>query len=172
MLLHCSDPITIHLNKNNMSEYKQTLNLPKTAFPMKANLAQREPGILKQWQQQGLYQQIREQRKGNSTFILHDGPPYANGDIHIGHAVNKILKDIIVKSQSLNGHDAPYVPGWDCHGLPIELQVEKKIGKAGVKVPAHPIFAMPAVNTRRSRSINNARILSASVCWVIGTNLT
>jgi len=101
---------------------------------MKANLAQREPEMLKQWQENDLYGQIRKSKEGAKKFILHDGPPYANGDIHIGHAVNKILKDIIVKSQSLNGLDAPYVPGWDCHGLPIELQVEKKIGKAGVKV--------------------------------------
>lgn len=114
--------------------YKDTLNLPKTAFPMKANLAQREPEMLKQWQGNDLYGKIRAQKAGAKKFILHDGPPYANGDIHIGHAVNKILKDIIVKSQGLNGYDAPYIPGWDCHGLPIELQVEKKIGKAGVKV--------------------------------------
>ncbi len=117
-----------------MTKYKDTLNLPKTAFPMKANLAHREPEMLKKWQEDDLYGQIRKSKEGAKKFILHDGPPYANGDIHIGHAVNKILKDIIVKSQSLNGLDAPYVPGWDCHGLPIELQVEKKIGKAGVKV--------------------------------------
>jgi isoleucyl-tRNA synthetase len=103
---------------------------------MKGNLAQREPEMLKHWQENDLYGQIRQKREGAKKFILHDGPPYANGDIHIGHAVNKILKDIIVKSQGLNGFDAPYVPGWDCHGLPIELQVEKKIGKAGVKVDA------------------------------------
>jgi isoleucyl-tRNA synthetase len=119
-----------------MTSYKDTLNLPKTAFPMKANLAQREPEMLKHWQENDLYGQIRKKRESNKKFILHDGPPYANGDIHIGHAVNKILKDIIVKSQSLNGLDAPYIPGWDCHGLPIELMVEKKIGKAGVKVDA------------------------------------
>lgn len=120
-----------------MAEYKHTLNLPKTDFPMKANLAQREPAMLKSWQDDDLYQQIRQHRSGAEQFILHDGPPYANGDIHIGHAVNKILKDIIIKSQTLNGLDAPYVPGWDCHGLPIELQVEKKKGKAGVKIDAH-----------------------------------
>ena len=117
-----------------MSDYKQTLNLPKTAFPMKANLAQREPGMLKNWQQNGLYEKIREARAGCDQFILHDGPPYANGDIHIGHAVNKILKDVVVKSRTMDGFDAPYVPGWDCHGLPIEHKVETKIGKAGVKV--------------------------------------
>lgn len=117
-----------------MTDYKATLNLPQTSFAMKANLAQREPGMLKQWQQTDLYQQIRNARSGREQFILHDGPPYANGDIHIGHAVNKILKDIIIKAKTLSGFDAPYVPGWDCHGLPIEHNVEKKVGKAGVKV--------------------------------------
>tara|TARA_R110000772_G_scaffold64210_3_gene143740 strand:+ start:62276 stop:65098 length:2823 start_codon:yes stop_codon:yes gene_type:complete len=119
-----------------MSEYKHTLNLPETSFAMKANLAQREPGMLKRWQEEDVYQQIRDARAGRQKFVLHDGPPYANGDIHIGHAVNKILKDIIVKSKTLSGFDAPYVPGWDCHGLPIELNVEKKVGKAGQKVDA------------------------------------
>lgn len=117
-----------------MTDYKSTLNLPVTDFAMKANLAQREPEMLKAWQAKKVYEQIREARKGREQFILHDGPPYANGDIHIGHAVNKILKDIIVKSKTLSGFDAPYVPGWDCHGLPIEHNVEKKIGKAGDKV--------------------------------------
>ena len=117
-------------------DYKSTLNLPKTAFAMKANLAQREPEMLKRWEKQGLYQEIRKARVGREKFILHDGPPYANGDIHIGHSVNKIIKDIIVKSKTLSGFDAPYVPGWDCHGLPIELQVEKKHGK-----PCHKIDA-------------------------------
>lgn len=117
-----------------MSDYKHTLNLPATDFPMKGNLAQREPGMLKQWQDMDLYGKIREARAGAEKFILHDGPPYANGSIHIGHAVNKILKDIIVKSKTIDGYDAPYIPGWDCHGLPIEHNVEKKVGKAGVKV--------------------------------------
>ncbi|RMA78400.1 isoleucine--tRNA ligase [Umboniibacter marinipuniceus] len=118
-----------------MSDYKSTLNLPETGFPMRGNLAQREPQMLKEWDESGLYELIREARKGCEQFILHDGPPYANGDIHIGHSVNKILKDIIVKSKTISGFDAPYVPGWDCHGLPIEHNVEKKLGKAGVKVP-------------------------------------
>lgn len=117
-----------------MSDYKVTLNLPQTAFPMKANLAQREPKMLTAWQQKDIYQKIREARAGCEQFILHDGPPYANGNIHIGHSVNKILKDIIIKSKTLSGYDAPYIPGWDCHGLPIEHNVEKKVGKAGVKV--------------------------------------
>lgn len=119
-----------------MSDYKHTLNLPETEFPMRGNLAQREPKMLKQWTDKKLYQQIRVAKKGQTPFILHDGPPYANGDIHIGHAVNKILKDIIVKAKTLSDFDAPYVPGWDCHGLPIELMVEKKVGKPGKKVTA------------------------------------
>lgn len=117
-----------------MTDYKKTLNLPSTNFAMKANLAQREPGFVKKWQESKLYEQIRSARKGREQFVLHDGPPYANGDIHLGHAVNKILKDIIVKSKTMSGFDSPYVPGWDCHGLPIEHRVEKKVGKAGVKV--------------------------------------
>jgi len=119
-----------------VADYKHTLNLPDTDFPMRGNLPNREPQILAQWKENDLYGQIRKKSEGCEPFILHDGPPYANGDIHIGHAVNKILKDIIVKSQTMDGKDAPYVPGWDCHGLPIELQVEKKVGKAGVKVDA------------------------------------
>ncbi|ORU91515.1 MAG: isoleucine--tRNA ligase [Cycloclasticus sp. symbiont of Bathymodiolus heckerae] len=117
-------------------DYKTTLNLPQTSFPMKGNLANREPVALKRWQDIGLYQKIRDKFAGKPQFILHDGPPYANGPIHIGHAVNKVLKDMIIKSKTLQGFDSPYVPGWDCHGLPIELMVEKKIGKAGVKVTA------------------------------------
>ena len=119
-----------------MSDYKATLNLPQTDFPMKANLAQREPERLKAWAEMDLYGQMREAGQGKPTFILHDGPPYANGELHVGHAINKILKDIIIKSKTLSGFDAPYVPGWDCHGLPIELNVEKKVGKPGHKVTA------------------------------------
>ena len=119
-----------------MADYKSTLNLPDTEFPMRGNLANREPERLQKWQDQDLYQMIRDARVGRKRYVLHDGPPYANGDIHIGHAVNKILKDMIVKSRTLNGEDAPYVPGWDCHGLPIEHQVEKDLGKVGVKVEA------------------------------------
>jgi isoleucyl-tRNA synthetase len=115
---------------NNMTDYKKTLNLPDTPFPMRGDMVKREPQMLARWQEQQRYQRIRAAKLGLPKFILHDGPPYANGDIHIGHAVNKILKDIIIKSRTLSGYDAPYVPGWDCHGLPIELQVEKKHGKA------------------------------------------
>ncbi len=119
-----------------MADYKDTLNLPQTAFPMKADLARREPDVLRYWQELNLYHRQRAAFAGRPKFVLHDGPPYANGAIHIGHAVNKVLKDIIVKSKTLSGFDAPYVPGWDCHGLPIEQVVEKKLGKVGVAVDA------------------------------------
>jgi isoleucyl-tRNA synthetase len=112
-----------------MADYKNTLNLPDTPFPMRGDLAKREPGWVREWQQRGVYRRLRSVAKGRPRFVLHDGPPYANGDIHIGHAVNKILKDVIVKSRMLAGFDAPYVPGWDCHGMPIEVQIEKMYGK-------------------------------------------
>jgi len=119
-----------------MKDYKETLNLPGTSFPMKGNLPNKEPEILGLWEKIDLYQKIREQQKNKKSFLLLDGPPYANGKIHIGHALNKILKDIIIKSKTLSGFDAPYLPGWDCHGLPIEHQVEKKKGKVGSKIEA------------------------------------
>jgi len=112
-----------------MADYKDTLNLPETPFPMRGDLAKREPQWVKEWQEKGIYRRLRQIAKGRPTFVLHDGPPYANGDIHIGTAVNKILKDMVVKSRSLAGFDARYVPGWDCHGMPIEVQIEKKYGK-------------------------------------------
>ncbi|EYU16213.1 isoleucine--tRNA ligase [Photorhabdus aegyptia] len=119
-----------------MSDYKNTLNLPETGFPMRGDLAKREPDMLKRWYKDELYQVIRKAKAGKKTFILHDGPPYANGNIHIGHSVNKILKDIIIKSKGMAGYDSPYIPGWDCHGLPIELKVEQIIGKPGEKFSA------------------------------------
>ncbi|HVL36664.1 MAG TPA: isoleucine--tRNA ligase [Burkholderiales bacterium] len=112
-----------------MADYKDTLNLPETPFPMRGDLARREPQWVREWQERGVYRRLRTIARGRPRFVLHDGPPYANGDIHIGTAVNKILKDIIVKSKTLAGFDAPYVPGWDCHGMPIEVQIEKKHGK-------------------------------------------
>lgn len=115
-----------------MSNYKATLNLPKTDFPMRGNLAKREPEMLARWEKMDLYKKIRAASAAREkTFILHDGPPYANGEIHIGHAVNKVIKDMIVKSRQLDGYDSPYIPGWDCHGLPIENKVESDIGKPG-----------------------------------------
>jgi isoleucyl-tRNA synthetase len=124
-----------------MADYKHTINLPQTDFPMKADLAQREPAQLARWEEQGTYAELRRVAAGRPRFVLHDGPPYANGAIHIGHAVNKILKDIIVKSRSLDGYDAPYIPGWDCHGLPIELAVEKKVGRPGQKLDVNAFRA-------------------------------
>ena len=110
-------------------DYKNSLNLPDTPFPMRGDLAKREPGWISQWEENKVYAAIRQASAGRPKFILHDGPPYANGDIHIGHAVNKVLKDIIVKSRNMAGFDAQYVPGLDCHGMPIEVQIEKKYGK-------------------------------------------
>ncbi|HEX7692909.1 MAG TPA: class I tRNA ligase family protein, partial [Sphingomonas sp.] len=125
--------------RDGQRDWRDTVFLPKTDFPMKAGLAAKEPAILERWQKLGLYQRLREARAGRERWILHDGPPYANGDIHMGHAMNKVLKDIIVRSQSLMGKDAPYIPGWDCHGLPIEWKVEeayraKKLNKDDVPV--------------------------------------
>ena len=117
-----------------MTDYKNTLNLPETGFPMRGDLAKREPAMLQNWYNKELYRKIRQVKKGKKAFILHDGPPYANGKLHIGHAVNKIIKDIIIKSKGLSGYDSPYIPGWDCHGLPIEQKVEEQVGKPGVKV--------------------------------------
>jgi isoleucyl-tRNA synthetase len=109
-------------------DYKSTLNLPKTAFPMKANLVKKEPEILANWENLNLYQLIRKTSLGRKRYMLHDGPPYANGHIHMGTAFNKILKDIIIRSKQMAGFDAPYVPGWDCHGLPIEHKVDMELG--------------------------------------------
>jgi isoleucyl-tRNA synthetase len=119
-----------------VADYKGTINLPETGFPMKADLAQREPKMLEAWEQKGLYQKIRAVSQGRPRFVLHDGPPYANGAAHLGHFLNKVLKDIVVKSHQLDGYDSPYIPGWDCHGLPIEHQIEKKFGRVGNKLDA------------------------------------
>ncbi len=116
-----------------MTDYRTTVNLLDTPFPMRGNLAKREGAWVDQWRQQKRYEKLRQITAGRPKFVLHDGPPYANGDIHIGHAVNKVLKDMIVRSKTWAGFDAPYVPGWDCHGLPIELMVEKLYGK---EIPA------------------------------------
>ena len=139
-----------------MSDYKTTLNLPSTDFPMRASLPTREPETLKKWQEQDVYQAIRDARKGAPQFILHDGPPYANGHLHCGHALNKILKDMILKSKTLSGFDANFVPGWDCHGLPIELNVEKKIGRAGDKVSAKEFREACAKYAKEQMAIQSA----------------
>ena len=122
-------------------DLKKTVNLPKTSFPMKANLPVLEPKLLEQWESTGLYQRIREARQGRTQYVLHDGPPYANGNIHLGTAFNKILKDFIVKSKTMAGFDAPYVPGWDCHGLPIEFKVDQELGKRKASMSAAQIRA-------------------------------
>jgi isoleucyl-tRNA synthetase len=124
--------------QNKGPSYRATLNLPDTPFPMRGDLAKREPGWIKQWDDKGIYKRIRQVSKGRPIWVLHDGPPYANNDIHIGHAVNKVLKDIIVKSKNMAGLDARYVPGWDCHGMPIEVQIEKLHGR---NLPAREVIA-------------------------------
>src|SRR5271166_691407 len=124
-------------------EYQKTLNLPQTDFPMKAGLVQKEPRMLERWQKDEIYKRIRQKSKGAVPFILHDGPPYANGHIHIGHALNKILKDMIVKYKTMKGFDALYIPGWDCHGLPIEHQLLKDM-KASKSDFDTPVFRQKA----------------------------
>src|SRR5690348_335500 len=123
----------------NRQDYRSTVFLPRTDFPMKAGLPQKEPGIAARWESEGLYQQIRETRAGREKFIFHDGPPYANGDIHIGHALNHTIKDMVVRTQTLLGKDAPYVPGWDCHGLPIEWKVEEQYRKKKLNKDEVPV---------------------------------
>src|SRR5438093_1098367 len=118
-------------------ELKSTLNLPKTDFPMKANLPQNEPKWLERWENLRLYDRIRQARQHAPSYVLHDGPPYANGPIHLGHALNKCLKDFVVKSKTMLGFDSPYVPGWDCHGLPIEIKVDQQLG--GKKLQMRPV---------------------------------
>jgi isoleucyl-tRNA synthetase len=149
-------------------DLKRTVNLPKTAFSMKANLPQTEPKMLERWEKEDLYQRIRASRAGRPTFILHDGPPYANGRIHLGTAFNKILKDFIVKSKTMAGFDSPYVPGWDCHGLPIEIRWIATWARARPKCRPWK-SAPPAANTRRSTSTCSGRISSAWEFWASGT---
>ena len=154
-----------------MADYKGTINLPETGFPMKADLAQREPKMLAAWEANDLYAKIRAISRGRPRFVLHDGPPYANGASHLGPRVNKVLKDIVVKSHSLDGYDSPYVPGWDCHGLPIEHQVEKKFGRVGAKLNAKEFRAgLPQVRAgagrtaaQRVQALRRARRLGPSV---------
>ena len=137
-------------------DLKKTVNLPRTDFPMKADLPKNEPKILARWEESKLYEKIREVRAGRPQWILHDGPPYANGNIHLGTAFNKILKDFIVKSKSMAGYDAPYIPGWDCHGLPIEIKVDSELGERKAKMTQSQIraacrrYAEKYVNIHRS----------------------
>ncbi len=149
-------------------DYKTTLNLPKTDFPMKANLKDLEPRIIEKWRQEKIYGRMQEQAKGKKRYILHDGPPYANGHIHIGHALNKILKDIIVKYKSMQGFSSPYVPGWDCHGLPIEHQVLKNLGPKKETMSQAEIRSS-AASMPRSSSTSSATSSSGSACSATGT---
>ena len=146
-------------------DYKSTVFLPRTDFPMRAGLPKREPEILARWQAMGLYRRLRENAKGREKFILHDGPPYANGNLHMGHAMNKILKDVINRSQQMLGKDANYVPGWDCHGLPIEWKIEEGYRKRGQDKDKVPIvefrrecrdFAEHWVGDRKSTRLNSS----------------
>ena len=146
-------------------ESKYPVNMTDTAFPMRGDLAKREPGWVKQWQEKKIYERVRKAAAGRPKFILHDGPPYANGDIHLGHAVNKILKDMVVKSRTMAGFDAPYVPGWDCHGMPIEIQIEKLYGK---NLPTAEVLQRP-VPMRSNRSTASAPASSAWACSANGT---
>jgi isoleucyl-tRNA synthetase len=136
---------------------KSTLNLPQTAFAMKANLPQNEPARLAAWVEQDLYGEIRKARDGAAKYILHDGPPYANGAIHLGHALNKCIKDFVVKTKTMAGFDAPYIPGWDCHGLPIEIKVDEQLGRKKLEMPAVSVrracreYAQKYVDLQRSQ---------------------
>lgn len=143
-----------------MTDYKSTLNLPKTDFPMRGNLPKREPERLAQWRERDLYRAVRQHAAGRPKFVLHDGPPYANGDIHIGHAVNKILKDVINKTRLLEGFDTPYVPGWDCHGLPIDWWSSASTASRASSSTSVP-SARPVATTRPARSTVSARTSSA-----------
>jgi len=147
------------------TDYRATLNLPDTPFPMRGDLPRREPGWVKEWEDKGLYQKLRAARCEHEKFVLHDGPPYANGQIHMGHAVNKILKDMIVKARQLKGLDAAYIPGWDCHGLPIENAIEKKHGR---NLPRDEMQAKSRAFAT-SRSASRWPTSSGWACWAIGT---
>jgi isoleucyl-tRNA synthetase len=138
-------------------DLKQTLNLPRTDFSMKANLPVAEPKMLERWKQEDLYGKIREARRGKPTYILHDGPPYANGDIHLGHALNKLIKDLILKSKSMAGFDTPYVPGYDCHGLPIEFKVDQNLGSKKAKMSVAEIRAECRKYASKWVSVQNAQ---------------
>ena len=153
-------------------ELKQTINLPKTSFSMKANLPQNEPKWLAAWAKENLYGQIREARKDAPIFTLHDGPPYANGRIHLGTAINKILKDFIVKMKTLEGFNTPYLPGWDCHGLPIEINVDKELGGTQGPDERPSKCGASAASSRRNLWTFSARTLCAWGFSASGTSLT
>src|SRR3984893_1836233 len=137
------------------TDYRPTVFLPKTDFPMRGGLPTLEPKLVERWQKMGLYQKLRAASQGREKFVLHDGPPYANGNLHLGHALNKILKDLVVKSKTMAGFDSPYLPGWDCHGLPIEIKVDNELGSKKAKMSTAEIrqacrkYAQKYVNIQR-----------------------
>ena len=147
-------------------DLKSTINLPKTDFPMKANLPQNEPAMLARWEEMRLYERLREAGKGRPLYVLHDGPPYANGPIHLGHALNKCLKDFVVKCRTMAGFDSPYVPGWDCHGLPIEIKVDESLGRKKLEMArsrcVKPAAPMPKSTWSSSASSSSASASSAA----------
>ena len=152
-------------------DLKSTLNLPKTDFPMKANLPQREPKRLEQWEAMRIYERIREAHKGEPIYVLHDGPPYANGPIHLGTALNKTLKDFIVKTRTMSGFDAPYVPGWDCHGLPIEIKVDDDLGRK--KLEMDPLEVRDACRHYADKYLDLQRqpIQAPGCAWALGQSI-
>jgi isoleucyl-tRNA synthetase len=135
------------------NDYRDTVFLPRTGFPMKAALPQREPALAERWDRTGLYRRLREASAGRDRFVLHDGPPYANGHLHSGTALNKILKDVVNRGRQMLGYDAPYVPGWDCHGLPIEWQVEQEYRKKGKNKDDVPVVPVPQGVPRVRREV-------------------
>ena len=148
---------------------KKTLNLPKTDFPMKAGLAQNEPKWLEKWDKEDIYGKIRASRTGKPVYLLHDGPPYANGAIHLGHALNKCLKDFIVKSKTMAGFDSPYVPGWDCHGLPIEIKVDSELGSQKAEMAAHrDPRSLPQVRAKISSNLQREQFQAARRLRTLG----
>ena len=151
-----------------MSDYKKSLNLPDTSFPMKANLTQREPEMLRWWEENNIYGTMLEASGSRGSFRLHDGPPYANGHLHLGHALNKILKDITIKSRNIQGQQSVYVPGWDCHGLPIELKVEHELGEKKKEMPPYAVRRRCRQYADKLRSISSARNSSALACSATG----
>ena len=157
----------MHPRRLAMPDWKETLNLPRTGFRMKAGLPATEPDAIARWEREDLYGRIRERRRGAPRYVLHDGPPYANGEIHVGTALNKILKDFIVRARTMAGFDAPYVPGWDCHGLPIELRVDRELGKR-----KREMSAARAGATRSATSASSATGSSGSACSATGARRT
>jgi isoleucyl-tRNA synthetase len=154
--------------KQASNDYSKTLYLPQTEFPMRAGLPQREPEILKSWNEIGLYEKLRQASAGRAKFVLHDGPPYANGNIHIGHALNKILKDVVTKSQQMLGHDSNYVPGWDCHGLPIEWKIEEENYRSkGKPKPDLPRTGSTCSARNSSGSASSATGITPTPPWII-----